>query len=71
MNFDFPSEPAIHQFDDYILQKGENVNDKVQKNLFVKLDVSKTNCFTGQPLLRLINYIQDYVRIRCYANSFI
>lgn len=51
MNFDFPSEPTIHRFDDYILKKGENVNDKVQKNLFIKLDVSKASCFTGEPLI--------------------
>ncbi len=51
MNFDFPSEPTIHRFDDYILKKGENVNDKVQKNLFIKLDVSKSSCFTGEPLI--------------------
>ncbi len=51
MTFDFPVEPSIHRFDDYILKKGENVNDKVKKNLFIKLDVSKTNCYTGEPLV--------------------
>ena len=51
MNLDFPSDPTIHRFDDYILKKGENVNDKVQKNLFIKLDVNKTTCFTGEPLI--------------------
>lgn len=51
MNFDFPTEPTIHRFDDYILKKGENVNDKVQKNLFIQLDVSKASCFTGEPIV--------------------
>ncbi|MEO6220220.1 MAG: BatD family protein [Ginsengibacter sp.] len=51
MNLDFPSQPSIHRFDDYILKKGENVNDKVEKNLFIKLDISKTNCFTGEPII--------------------
>src|SRR5450432_2233051 len=37
MNFDLTPEPSVHRFDDYILKKGENINDKVQKNLFVKL----------------------------------
>ncbi len=50
MTFDFPREPRTHRFDDYILKKGENVNDKVEKNLFVKLDVSKTSCFVGEPI---------------------
>ncbi|MEP6583735.1 MAG: BatD family protein [Ginsengibacter sp.] len=51
MNLDFPTEPSIHRFDDYILRKGESVSDKVQKNLFIKLDVSKQSCYTGQPII--------------------
>lgn len=51
MNFDLTPEPASPRFDDYILKKGENVNDKVKKNLFVKLDVSKTSCFVGEPII--------------------
>lgn len=51
LNFDFPTEPVTHQFDDYILKKGENVNDKVKKNLFIRLDASKTNCFVGEPIV--------------------
>ncbi|MDQ6844601.1 MAG: BatD family protein [Bacteroidota bacterium] len=51
LNFDFSPEPVTHQFDDYILKKGENVNDKVQKNLFIKLDVSKTSCYVGEPIV--------------------
>ncbi|HSQ45125.1 MAG TPA: BatD family protein [Ginsengibacter sp.] len=50
LNFDFPTEPVTHQFDDYILKKGENVTDKVKKNLFIKLDVSKTSCYVGEPI---------------------
>ncbi len=49
-NFDFPTAPATHQFDDYILKPGEKAEDKIQKNLFIKLDVSKTSCYVGQPL---------------------
>ncbi|MDQ6904248.1 MAG: BatD family protein, partial [Bacteroidota bacterium] len=51
MNLDFTPEPVRPRFDDYILKKGENVNDKVKKNLFVKLDVSKTSCFVGEPII--------------------
>jgi BatD DUF11 like domain len=51
LNFDFPTEPTTHQFDDYILKKGENVNDKVKKNLFIRLDVSKTSCYVGEPIV--------------------
>jgi len=51
LNFDLPPEPTTHQFDDYILKKGENVNDKVKKNLFIKLDVSRTSCYVGEPIV--------------------
>ncbi|MEO8109839.1 MAG: BatD family protein [Ginsengibacter sp.] len=51
MTFDFPTEPTTHRFDDYILKKGENVHDKVQKNLFIKLDINKTSCYVGQPII--------------------
>ena len=61
LNFDFPQEPATHQFDDYILKKGENVNEKVKRNLFVKLDVSKTSCYVGEPIVAAIKL---YTRLR-------
>lgn len=50
-NFDLPTPPSTHQFDDYILKPGENATDKVQKGLFIKLDVDKTSCFVGQPII--------------------
>lgn len=50
-NYDLASEPFTHVFDDYILKNGENVNDKVQKNIFVKLDLNKTNCYVGEPVV--------------------
>ncbi|CAN5281623.1 BatD family protein [soil metagenome] len=43
--------PATTQFDDYILKKGENVEEKIKKNLFVKVDVNKRTCFVGEPLI--------------------
>ncbi|MDQ2719041.1 MAG: BatD family protein [Bacteroidota bacterium] len=49
-NFDFPTAPSMHQFDDYILKPGEKVENKIQKNLFIKLDVSKTSCYVGEPI---------------------
>ena len=43
--------PRRHtQFDDYILKPGEKAEDKIQKNLFIKLDVSKTSCYIGEPI---------------------
>lgn len=48
-SFDLPTRPT-HQFDDYILKTGENSEEKIKKNLFVKLDVSKTDCFVGEAI---------------------
>ena len=59
--FDMPSEPPTHRFDDYILKKGENVTDKVKKNLFIKLDVDKTTCYVGQPIVAAYKL---YTRLR-------
>ncbi|MEO9022249.1 MAG: BatD family protein [Ginsengibacter sp.] len=50
-NFDSPSQPVTRQFDDYILKPGENVAQKTQKNLFLKLDASKTSCYVGEPIV--------------------
>jgi hypothetical protein len=36
---------------DYILKPGEDVNDKIRKNLFVKVQVDKNSCFVGEPIV--------------------
>ncbi len=51
LNFDFPSAPATHQFDDYILKPNENVEEKTAKNLFIKLNVNKKTCYVGEPIV--------------------
>lgn len=51
LNFDFPAAPVTHQFDDYILKPGENVAAKTEKNLFIKLDLSKKTCYVGEPIV--------------------
>ena len=50
-SFDVPTAPSTHQFDDYIIKPRENIAAKIQKNLFVKLDVSKTSCYVGEPIV--------------------
>ncbi len=50
-NFDFPDEPTGDDYDDYVLKKGENINDKIKKDLFLKADVSKTNCYVSEPIV--------------------
>lgn len=49
-NFNFQAPPPTHQFDDFILKTGESPTEKIKKNLFIKLDVSKKHCFVGEPI---------------------
>lgn len=36
---------------DYILKKGENILDKINKNIFIKVDVNRTSCYVGEPVV--------------------
>lgn len=36
---------------DNILKPGESAPDKIQKNMFIKMDVDKTSCFVGEPVV--------------------
>ena len=38
-------------YQDYILQKGENAADKVKKNLVVKVETDKPYCYVGEPVI--------------------
>lgn len=50
-NFDVPSPAPTEQFNDYILKEGENIDDKIKKNIFLKLEVNKRECFVGEPIV--------------------
>lgn len=63
MNFDEPVQRG--SFNDYILKKGENVTDKINKNIFVKVDASKTSCYVGEPIL--VTY-KLYTRLKSESN---
>ncbi len=47
--FDEPKPRAT--YDDYILRKGETVQDKVSKNMRLKLQTDKSVCYVGEPIL--------------------
>ncbi|MEO6723446.1 MAG: BatD family protein [Ferruginibacter sp.] len=40
-------------YKDYILKKGENVAEKISRNIFIKVDVNKHSCFVGEPVIVL------------------
>jgi len=42
-------EPEVNE--EYILRKGESAVDKIKNSLFAKLDVSKTTCYAGEPIV--------------------
>ena len=65
ITLDFPTEPATHQFDVYILQNGENVAQKISKNLFIKIEVSKKSCYVGEPLVATYKL---YTRLKSESN---
>lgn len=65
MMSDVFSAPSLHQYDDYILHKGENVSDKIKKNLFIKLDVNKTSCYVGEPIIATYKL---YTRLKSESN---
>jgi hypothetical protein len=37
--------------EEYLLRAGEKASDKIKNNLLVKLEVSKTTCYLGEPLI--------------------
>jgi LPXTG-motif cell wall-anchored protein len=47
----FDKETASNS--DYFLRPGENVQDKIRQNLFLKIMVDKRNCFVGEPVLAI------------------
>jgi len=51
---------------EYFLKKGENIAQKIHKNLFVKVDVSKTHCYVGEPIVatyKLYSRLQSESRV--------
>lgn len=51
-----PSDPFMDQspqvaYNDNILRKGEDINEKIRKNVFLKVDLSKSSCYTGEPVI--------------------
>ena len=65
-NIDPFAEPAPRSsYRDYILRKGENPLDKINKNMFVKLEVDKTSCYVGEPVIATYKL---YTRLKSESN---
>ena len=61
--FSRPQADAV--FDDYVLHKGENIPEKVSRNMQLKLQTNKTSCFVGEPLLATYKL---YTRLQSESN---
>lgn len=44
-----PAPDAVDH--DYVLKPGENVKEKIRKNLFVKIQVDRNTCYVGEPIV--------------------
>ena len=65
-NIDPFAEPAPRAlYKDYILRKGDDPVDKINKNMFVKLEVDKTSCYVGEPVIATYKL---YTRLRSESN---
>ncbi len=59
-------EPAPRSsYSDYVLRKGENPLEKINKNMFVKVEVDKTSCYVGEPVIATYKL---YTRLRSESN---
>ncbi|MFT3932509.1 MAG: BatD family protein [Chitinophagaceae bacterium] len=63
--FSMPEEvPEVNE--EYILRKDENAADKIKNNLFARLDVNKTTCYAGEPVVatyRLFSRVKSESRV--------
>ena len=53
------AEPPVDM--DEVVRPGENVEDKIRRNFFVKVEVSKTDCYLGEPIVATYKL---YARLR-------
>jgi hypothetical protein len=58
-----PVMPSIYK--DYIIKKGENIQEKINKNIFIKVDVDKNTCFIGEPVTVVYKL---YTRLKSESN---
>jgi hypothetical protein len=47
----FEEEHSSAMFKDYVLKKGENVAEKVSRNMQLRLQTDKTSCYVGEPVV--------------------
>ncbi len=61
----FEEEQPAARFEDYILKKGESVQEKVNRNMQLKLHTDKTSVYEGEPILATYKL---YSRLKSESN---
>lgn len=54
-------EASRPDISDYIFHKGENLADKIKKNMVLRLEVDKKSCYVGEPIIAKIKL---YARLK-------
>ena len=47
----YPEARPVNNFNDYIFKTGEDVATKVERNMQLRLEVNKTTCYVGEPII--------------------
>ncbi len=60
----FPGSGRKNDFrtEDHLLKKGENAEDKIRQNMLIKMELSKTSCYIGEPVV--VAY-KLFTKLRC------
>ncbi len=61
----FEDVAAEAPYRDNILKKGESAAEKINRNMFIKLDLSKTSCYVGEPIIATYKL---YTRLKSESN---
>ncbi|MBS1510881.1 MAG: protein BatD [Bacteroidetes bacterium] len=61
----FNNTAAETPFRDNILKKGENPAEKISRNMFVKVELDKTSCYVGEPVVATYKL---YTRLKSESN---
>jgi hypothetical protein len=46
-----PSNPDASIFKEHVLRKGESIKEKINNNMFLKLETDYTSCYEGEPIV--------------------
>ena len=61
----FPPQPVEIPYVEYILKKGENAEEKIKRNIIVKLETDKKSCYVGEPIIATYKL---YTRLKSESN---